>query len=83
MLTDEGLRALSSLPALTFLDLRACPKVTAAVVQILCSTTCTAAPILHIITRREERRGMVAPPVLYWTESRFPATGTCTMALRC
>jgi hypothetical protein len=43
-LTD--VRALSSLPALTPLDLRFCYKVTAAGVQALRSTT--AAPNLHI-----------------------------------
>jgi hypothetical protein len=46
VLTDEVLRALSSLPALTTLNLRACPKVTAAGVQALRSTT--VAPSLHI-----------------------------------
>jgi hypothetical protein len=44
-LTDEGLRAVSSLPALTSLDLRG-SKVTAAGVQALRSTT--VAPSLHI-----------------------------------
>ena len=43
---DEGLRAMSSLPALTSLTLRFCRKVTAAGVQALRSTT--AAPSLHI-----------------------------------
>jgi hypothetical protein len=41
-----GVRALSSLPALTSLNLRYCNKVTAAGVQALRSTT--AAPSLHI-----------------------------------
>ena len=44
-LMDEGLRAVSSLPALTSLDLRG-SKVTAAGVQALRSTT--IAPSLHI-----------------------------------
>ena len=44
---DEGVRALSCLPALTSLDLRNCTKVTAAGVHALRSTT--AAPNLHII----------------------------------
>jgi hypothetical protein len=48
-LTDEGVRALSSLPALTSIDLRDCSKVTAAGVQALRSTT--AAPSLHIESR--------------------------------
>jgi hypothetical protein len=46
VLTDEALRAVSSLPALTFLDLRHSHKVTAAGVQALRSTT--AAPHLEI-----------------------------------
>jgi hypothetical protein len=45
-LTDEGVRAVSNLPALTFLDLRYWFKVTAAGVQALRNTT--AAPSLHI-----------------------------------
>jgi hypothetical protein len=45
-LTDEALRAVSSLPALTSLNLRYCNKVTAAGVQALRSTTAT--PSLHI-----------------------------------
>jgi hypothetical protein len=44
--SDVGVRALSSLPALTSLDLRGCNKVTAAGVQALRSTT--VAPSLHI-----------------------------------
>jgi hypothetical protein len=44
--TDVGVRALSSLPALATLDLRHCSKVTAAGVQALRSTA--AAPNLHI-----------------------------------
>ena len=43
---NEGWLALSSLPALTHLNLRACWKLTAAGVQALRSTT--AAPGLHI-----------------------------------
>ena len=46
VLTDVGLRAVSSLRALTSLDLRYCNKVTAAGVQALRSTT--AAHNLHI-----------------------------------
>jgi hypothetical protein len=44
--TDVGVRALSSLPALTSLDLTLCDNVTAAGVQALRSTT--TAPNLHI-----------------------------------
>ena len=44
--TDEGVLPLRSLPALIYLDLCDCPKVTAAGVQALRSTT--AAPNLHI-----------------------------------
>ena len=44
--TDVGLRALSSLAALAFLDLRYCDKVTAAGVQALRNTT--VAPSLRI-----------------------------------
>jgi hypothetical protein len=47
--TDVGVRALSSLPVLTSLDLRNCHKVTAAGVQALRSTT--ASPSLHIESR--------------------------------
>jgi hypothetical protein len=43
---EEGLRAVSSLPALSFLILRYCVNVTAAGVQALRNTT--AAPNLHI-----------------------------------
>jgi len=42
----EGLRAASSLPAFTFLDIRHCNRVTAAGVQALRNTT--AAPNLRI-----------------------------------
>ena len=45
-ITNEGVLALSSLPALTHLNLRSCINVTAAGVQALRSTT--AAPSLHI-----------------------------------
>ena len=45
-MTDEALRAVSSLPSLTFLNLTGCDKVTAAGVQALRNTT--AAPNLHI-----------------------------------
>jgi hypothetical protein len=45
-LTDEALRAVSSLPSLTFIDLAGCDKVTAAGVQALRNTTAT--PHLHI-----------------------------------
>jgi hypothetical protein len=48
-LTDEAMRAVSSLPALKSLDLRACPKVSADGVQALRSTTAT--PSLHITSR--------------------------------
>jgi hypothetical protein len=43
---SEGLRAVSGLPSLTFLDLNGCDKVTAAGVQALRNTT--AAPSLRI-----------------------------------
>ena len=45
---NEGWLALSSLPALTHLNLRFCYNVTAAGVQALRSTT--AAPSLHIVS---------------------------------
>ena len=48
-MTDAALRALIILPALTTLDLRDCPNVTADGVQALRSTT--AAPSLHITSR--------------------------------
>jgi hypothetical protein len=46
LVTDVGVRALSSLPALTELDLTGCDEVTAAGVQALRNTT--AAPSLRI-----------------------------------
>ena len=45
-MSAEGLRAASSLPSFTFLDIRHCNRVTAAGVQALRNTT--AAPNLHI-----------------------------------
>ena len=45
-MSAEGLRAASSLPAFTFLDIRHCNRVTAAGVQALRNTT--AAPNLRI-----------------------------------
>ena len=41
VLTDEGLRAVSSLPALTSLNLSRCRAVSAAGVQAVCNTTAT------------------------------------------
>jgi hypothetical protein len=67
-LSDEGLRAVSSLPALTSLDLRECCKVTAAGVQALRSTTVALACTSSSASSAAAWKPSI---VLYWTPSRF------------
>ena len=75
VLTDEGLRAVSSLPALTSLDLRECCKVTAAGVQALRSTTVALACTSSSASSAAAWKPSI---VLYWTPSRFKLHGNTT-----
>jgi hypothetical protein len=71
VLTDEGLRAVSSLPALTSLNLSRCRAVSAAGVQAVCNTTATLVresvaerrvmPLHSAVPDISEPRGYIAP----------------------